>query len=156
MRKNILLIIGILFLNISFGQEIDIKFNLLGYKFVQNGEKLSWKELVKATESNYKANLLIKKAKKHNTISTISALLGGGLTGIPLGQSINDKNPDWILAYIGTGITIVGIPFYFSGYNKVKEGVDKYNLSLKHTSNKFKPEFKVFTNGNGIGLLMSF
>lgn len=156
MRKNIFLIIGILFLNVSFGQEIDMKLNPLGYKFVQNGEKLNWKKLEKATKPNYEANLLIKKAKKHNTVSKISALFGGVLIGVPIGQSINDRNPDWILAYIGTGIAIAGIPFSFSAFNKVNEGVDKYNLSLKPTSYKFNPELKIFTNGNGIGLLMNF
>ena len=134
-----------------------MKLNLFGYKFVQNGEKLNWKELVKATESNYEANLLIKKAKTHNTISTIAALVGGGLIGIPLGQSTTDREPNWTLAYIGGGIAVVGIPFSFSGFNKVNEGIDKYNLSLKSTSSfEFRPEFKIIANGNGIGFSMNF
>ncbi len=157
MKKFIILFIGILFLNSSFGQEIEMKFNLLGYKFVQNEEKLNWKELVKATESNTEANLLIKTAKSHNTISTITALIGGGLIGIPIGQSITDRDPNWTLAYIGGGIAVIGIPFSFSAINKSNIGVDKYNLSLKSTSMfEVIPEFKIIANGNGIGLSMYF
>jgi len=157
MKKIIILIIGIFLINTSFGQEIEMKLNLLGYKFVQNGQKLNWKELVNATESNLEANLLIKKAKSHNTISNILAFVGGGLTGIPIGQSINDRKPNWTLAYIGGGIAVIGIPFSFGAFNNVNKGVDKYNLSLKSASSlEFKPEFKIIANGNGIGLSMNF
>ncbi len=157
MKKTIILIIGIFFINPSFGQEIEMKLNLLGYKFVQNGQKINWKELVNATESNSEANLLIKKAKSHNTISNILAFAGGGLIGIPIGQSMSDREPNWTLAYIGGGIAVIGIPFTFSALNKANKGVDKYNLSLKSASSfEFKPEFEIIANVNGIGLSMNF
>ena len=157
MKKLIILIIGIFFLNASFAQEIEMKLNLLGYKFVQDGEKLNWKGLVKATESNTEVNLLIKKAKSQNTISTIAGLVGGGLIGIPIGQSTTPREPNWTLAYIGGGIMAIGIPFSFSAINNANKGVDKYNLSLRSTSTfEFKPEFNIIANGNGIGLSMNF
>ncbi|MEL6916389.1 MAG: hypothetical protein AAFO99_01535, partial [Bacteroidota bacterium] len=73
MKKIIFSVIAFFFLNTAFGQEIEMKLNLLGYKFIQNGEKLTWKQLVHATESDVEANLLIKKAKSHNTISNVLA-----------------------------------------------------------------------------------
>ncbi len=82
MRKLILLLFGIFFLNSSFGQEIEMKLNLLGYKFVQNGERLNWHELAAATASYPEANLLIKKAKTQKNIAQIITIIGGGLTGI--------------------------------------------------------------------------
>lgn len=149
--------IGLFFLNSLFAQEIEMKLNFFGYNFVQNGEKLNWKELVKATESNIEANLLVKKAKSHNTISTISAIVGGGLIGIPLGQSKTDRNPNWTFAYIGGGIVAIGIPFSFSAFNNVNKGVEKYNLAFKSASSfEFKPEFKIVANANGFGLPMNF
>ena len=145
------------FLNISFAQEIEMKLNPFGYKFVQNGQKLNWKELVGATDSNIDANQLIKKAKNQRTISTILGLVGGGLIGISLTQSRSDEDPNWTLAYIGGGIAVVGIPFSFGAFNNVNKGIDAYNLSLKSNSAfRFKPEFKVIANGNGIGLSMNF
>lgn len=131
--------------------------NLMGYRFEQNGQKLTWKELVNATESNIDANELIKKARTHNTISNVLASTGGVLIGIPIGQSISDRDPNWTLAYIGAGIAVIGIPFTFSAFNKTNEGVDKYNLSLKSTSSfKFEPEFRIISNSNGVGLSMNF
>ncbi|WP_435138260.1 hypothetical protein [Formosa sp. A9] len=157
MKKIIIVIIGFFFLNFSFGQEIEMKLIFFGYKFIQNGQKLNWKALDNATESNLEANLLIKKAKTHKTISNILSFAGGALIGIPIGQSISDQDPNWTLAYIGGGIIGIGIPFSLSAFNKANEGVDKYNLSLKSaTAFEFKPEFKVMANGNGIRLSMVF
>lgn len=119
-------------------------------------EKLSWSELVSATESNLEANLLIKKAKSQETVSNILSYVGGTLIGISVGQAIGNDNPNWTFAYVGGGISVIGIPFAFSAFNKVNEGVDKYNLSLKSLSFEFKPEFKIIANGNGIGLSMNF
>lgn len=150
-------IFTILFLNVSNAQEIEMKINLMGYNFIQEGEKLSWSELLNATTSNKEAYQLIKKAKSQNTLSTITSIIGGVLVGIPLGQSRTEKDPNWTLAYIGGGITIVGIPLSFSAFNNVNKGVDMYNLSLKSASRyQFKPEFKIVASGNGIGLSMNF
>ncbi|MDO1512391.1 hypothetical protein Q2T41_06970 [Maribacter confluentis] len=51
MKNSIILTIGILFVNISIGQEIELKLNILGCPFVQNGENPNWFELIKATAS---------------------------------------------------------------------------------------------------------
>ena len=155
MKKSILILIAFLFLSSSYGQEIEMKLNLLGYKFTQNDERLSWKELVKATESNYEANLLIKKARTNRTVYTITQFIGGFLIGIPIGQSISDQDPNWTLAYIGGGISLASIPFAFSTFNNANQGVDKYNLGLKSASH-FNPEFKLFATGNGLGISMNF
>ena len=157
MKKMFILIIALFFLHSLLAQEIEMKLNLFGYNFVQNGEKLKWKELVKATESNIDASLLIKKAKSHNSISTFAAIVGGGLVGIPLGQSTTDRDPNWTFAYIGGGLIAIGIPFSLSAFNNVNKGVDKYNLALKSASSfEFKPKFKIVASGNGFGLSMNF
>lgn len=156
MKKLIILFFGILCTNVTIGQEIEMKLNLFGYKFIQNEERLSWKELVEVTESNIEANLLIKKAKSQNTISNVLAFVGGGLIGIPLGQSLNDRDPNWSLAYIGGGIALIGVPLTFSAFNKVNKGIDDYNLSVNSNAFRFKPEFRIIASDNGIGLSMNF
>lgn len=156
MKKLFLTIIGFLFINTLLGQEIEMGINLLGYKFEQNSRRLSWKELVNETQTNIEANLLIKKAKSQNTLSNILAFAGGGLIGVPLGQSSTDRKPNWTLAYIGGGITIIGIPIAISASRNAKKGIDLYNSSMNSTSIYFEPEFKIIANGNGIGLSMKF
>ncbi|WP_340066006.1 hypothetical protein [Ascidiimonas aurantiaca] len=134
-----------------------MRLTFFGYKFIQNEERLTWNQLATATEANREANLLIKKAKTQNTVSSVLAMVGGGLIGIPIGQSIADVDPNWTLAYIGGGIAVISFPFSLSAFNNVNKGIDKYNLSLKHTSTSaFSPEFRVIANRNGIGLSMNF
>ena len=156
MKKIFFTLIGLLIFNVSFGQEIKIGTNLFGYKFEQNNNRLSWKEVIKKTESNIEANLLIKKAKSQNTISSILAFAGGGLIGIPLGQSISNKDPNWTLAYIGGGIAVIGIPIAIKASKNIRKGVELYNSSLKSTTSHFQPEYTIIVNGNGIGLAMHF
>lgn len=157
MRKIILPILAFLFINLSFGQEIKMGINLLGYKFEQNGKRLSWKELESETKSNIEANILIKKAKSQNLISNILAFSSGGLIGIPIGQSITDREPNWNLAYLGGGLVMIGIPIAIMASKNVKKGIELYNSSLNSTSlYKFKPEFKLIANDNGIGLEINF
>ncbi len=160
MKKLFLLTIALFLMNTSFAQnqakEIDMKVNFWGLKFIQDDKSLSWKELVNATESNYDANLLIKKARTHNTISDITGLIGGGLIGFPIGQSISDGDANWTLAYIGGGIALISIPFSFSAFNKVNKGIDDYNRSLNSNAYRFQPEFELVANGNGIGFIMRF
>uniref|UniRef100_UPI00404AB962 hypothetical protein n=1 Tax=Gelidibacter sp. TaxID=2018083 RepID=UPI00404AB962 len=156
MKPFILSIIAFFFVSLSYSQQIDLKVDLFGYKFKQNGERLSWSELVTATESHKEANMLIKKAKTNHTVSGILSTVGGVLIGIPIGQSISDKDPNWTLAYIGGGIAVVSIPFTLSAFNKVNEGVDAYNLSLQSTTSNFKPQFNIIATTNGLGLSMNF
>ena len=85
---------------------IDMKVNLLGYRFFQDGERLTWRELEAATVAVEEANQLIKRAKSQRTISNVLAFVGGGLIGIPLGQQSADRDPTWELAYIGGAIAV--------------------------------------------------
>lgn len=157
MKVTFTFLLGFLFFSSCFSQQIEMKLNLLGYEFTQNGERLNWKQLVEATESNLDVNELLKIARSHNTIANVTAGIGGILIGVPLGQSWSDVDPNWTLAYIGGGIALISFPFTFSAFNKVNKGIDDYNLSLKSTSTvRNNTEFKFMINGNGIGLQMTF
>lgn len=147
-----------LFVQIISSQEIEMTYGLLGYHFEQNDEKIKLKEVIKATESNPEANLMIKKGRKNKTVADVLSFVSGGLIGIPLGQSIAGGDPNWTLAYIGGGIALVAIPFTLRSLNKINKGVDKYNLSLKTASLKpsFEPEFHLITSSNGLGITMRF
>lgn len=156
--KNILLSFALLvFSLISNAQEIEMKLSLTGYKFTKNEEHLTWKELLNTTESNVEAYNFIKKAKTNNTVSSVISFAGGFLIGIPIGQSIGKDDPNWNLAYVGGGLAVVSLPFALRALSSAKNGVVTYNESLKSTyHNQFKPEFKITTSGNGLGLRMNF
>jgi len=159
MNKTIVTLFILLLSNTITGQEkIDMNLSIWGFQFKQGDEKLKPKDLDKITEKNIEANLLIKKARRQNTITTILDVTGGALIGIPLGQSIfNEADPNWTLAYIGGGLVGISIPFSISSANNFIKGVDTYNASLNKMSySNYSPELKVLANGNGIGLSISF
>jgi hypothetical protein len=160
MKKIVLLTLAVLFVTTASqaqDQEIEMKVNFWGYKFMKEGERLNWKELEEATTAVENANLLIKKARGQHTTSIIMAVVGGGMIGWNLGQARNEDDPNYTLAYVGGGIAAVGMGFSISSFNKVNKGVDLYNLAVNKTAQyQFQPEFLLLSNGNGIGLSMRF
>ena len=160
MKKIVVLAFMSLFINTittAQNQEIEMKLNFLGYKFLKDGERLKWKELDQATAKVEDANLLIKKARTQRTVSNVSAFVGGFLIGIPIGQESADREPTWELAYIGGAISLVSLHLSFRAFNNVNKGIDSYNLAVNKTAQyQFQPEFHVLVNGNGIGLAMGF
>lgn len=165
MKKIILLIICIVFVCLNLkaqdtvpsNQEIEMKIKLLGYRFYKDGERLTWKELVTATESVETANKLIKRAKSQRFISNSLAFTGGFLIGIPIGQKSNDLEPKWEFAYLGGAIALVGLHLSFRTFNNVNDGIDTYNIAVNKTAMyRFQPEFHLVGNQNGLGLAMRF
>lgn len=166
MKKSILALCLFCFaLSCSFGQnqestiepEIEMKASLLGYRFFKDGQRLTWKKLVKTTEAVEEANQLIKKARTQNLIASISAVVGGAMIGFPIGQKSNDYEPMWELAYIGGAILIAGFPFAIKAFNNVSKGIDNYNIAASpSTGYRFQPEMFVINNQNGIGLSLRF
>lgn len=158
MQKTIVILIFTL-ATITFcnGQKIEIEEVFAGYKFTQNGNQMTMKDLVKTMESNKQAFYLIKKAQSNETLASIIGFIGGGLIGWPIGTAIGGGDANWALAGIGVGFIAVAIPISSSANKKAKEAVELYNSSLNSTSfYKFKPEFEVIATGNGIGLSMIF
>ena len=136
--------------------EIELKVTLLGYRFFQNDERLTWRELEDATESVQEANALIRKAKTQNRLSSIFAFTGGGLLGIPLGQQLADRDPNWELAYVSGAALIVSLHLSFRAFNNANKGVDLYNLETAKTASWFNPEFRLVASSNRFGLAMRF
>lgn len=135
-------------------QNIEMRKTIWGYKFTQNGEKLSMAETTKKMESNKNAFELMKKAKTNNLLAEILCDAGGACIGYSIGTAIADGNPNWTLAGIGAGLIAIGIPISLRVHKNVNQAIDLYNLGLNMTS--YKPEFEIIANGNGIGMTMNF
>ena len=138
-------------------QEIEMKINFWGYRFIKDGERLNWKELEEATTAVENANLLIKQARNRRTTSIIMSVIGGGLLGYSIGQNGTKDDPDYTLAYVGGAISAASLGYSISTFNKVNKGVDMYNLAINKTAHyQFQPELYLSTNSNGIGLSLRF
>ncbi len=158
MKRTILtFIFALATMNFCNAQKIKMEKVFGGYKYSQNGNQMTMKDLVKTMKPNKQAFDLIKKAQSNNTIASIIGFAGGGLIGWPIGTAIGGGDANWTLAGIGAGLVAIGIPISSNANKKAKQAIELYNSSLDSTSfYKFKPEFKVIANGNGIGLSMNF
>ena len=158
MKKTILtLIFALATMTFCNAQKIEMEKIFGGYKYTQNGNHMTMRDLVKTMESNKQAFDLIKKAQSNNTLASIIGFAGGGLIGWPIGTAIGGGDANWTLAGIGAGLVAIGIPISLSANKKAKQAVELYNSSLNSTSfYEFKPEFKAIANRNGFGLSINF
>ncbi len=160
MKKHTLILIGILILNVSqiFAQSqtdsIQIK-KSLGTIFIQNGKKLTPKQLLVITKVNQEAYKEMKVAKSNYDLGSVLGFAGGFLVGWTLGTAVGGGEPNWTLAGIGAGLIIVSIPFSTSYSKHAKNAVRIYNNGLDHTGLR-KIYFNLGLTCNRIGIKMSF
>jgi hypothetical protein len=65
----------------------------------------------------------------------ILAGIGGALVGYPVGQSIGgEEDVTWELAYVGGGLTVLGVILSVMAENSYKKAVNCYNSHLENTS----------------------
>lgn len=156
-RTILILLMTVTGLNLCSSQNIEAEKVFGGYKFTQNGNKMTMGDLVKTMEPNEQAYDLMKKARSNNIIASVIGFAGGGLIGWPIGAALGGGEPNWALAGIGAGLVVVSIPISSSASKKAKQAVDLYNASLNSTSmNGLRTDFEFIANGNGIGISMTF
>lgn len=156
-KTFITLIFAISAITFCHAQKIEATKVFGGYKYTQNGTKMTMKDLVQTMKADAKSYQLIKKAQSDNTIASIIGFAGGALVGWPVGAAIGGGDPNWTLAAIGAGLIVVAIPIGSGANKKANLAVETYNKSLGITSfNEIKPKFNLILNGNGIGLSVNF
>ncbi|WBL25276.1 hypothetical protein [Zunongwangia sp. HGR-M22] len=156
MKKIIILAMFITSLNLSHAQKIEYEKVFGSYKFTQNENTLSLRDLTAITEDIPEAQDLIRKAKTTTVFTSILSVAGGGLIGWPLGEAIGGGDPNWALAGIGAGLVAVAIPLSSSASKKAKQAVDLYNNSLERQTNNFTTELNILASGSGLGLSLRF
>ncbi len=157
MKKLFLTIILCLvaFSNIN-AQKIEMKKSFGTNMYLQDGKRLTLKQLTELMKNNKEALTLIKKAKTNNTWSMVLGGAGGFLVGFPIGTAIGGGDAKWELAAVGAGLILASIPLN-SAYNKhSKKAVDLYNNEMSSSAYRFKPEFNFNIKGNGLGISMRF
>lgn len=158
MKKIFLIIlVAITSYAFSYAQAIDSEKVFGGYKFSQNGEKMSFRDLERTMEANESAHQLINYARSRNMLASVISFAGGGLIGWPIGSYLGGGDPNWALAGIGIGLVVVSIPISSSAGKKAKRAVDIYNDSLEETSfHAPKPRYNFIVNGSRVGFLVTF
>ena len=159
MRKITYLLIGMLFLDCGIlkaqeQNEIEIKQNL-GVMFLQNGKKLTPKQLVEITKVNPEAYQEMKIAKSNHDIGSIFSFAGGFMLGWTLGSVLTDEEPNIAIAGVGAGLLIISIPFSTSYSKHAKNAVGIYNNGLTQSGMR-KLDFDLGFTASGIGITVNF
>lgn len=123
----------------------------LGTVYTQNGNTLTFKHLMEISKVNDEAYSFMKQARTNNNAAMVFSLAGGFLVGYPLGTALAGGDPNWVMAGIGAGLIIVGIPFSIGASKNAKIAVEIYNSGLvKPEARRINCNFGVTNNGIGI------
>ncbi len=154
MKKVLLTLVMITALwTTSEAQTIDSRKIMGGYQFSQNGNVLSFRQLVRVMEPNRQAYPIIKKARTNNTIASIIGFAGGGAIGYSLGSVIGGGKANWPLFGVGVGLIGIGIPISINARNQAVQAVQLYNSTAGVGSAR---EMEIFSDGNRLGLRLRF
>ena len=154
MKKRVLIFMLTL-LSISFvnAQKIEIDKGFRGYRYSQNGNYMSMKDLQNAVVDTSEALKLVTKAKSNFIYSTIFNLSGGFLIGYPLGQAISGKDVNWTMAGIGAGLAAIGITIHSGATKNIRQAVELHNETQISIT---VYELGIIGNANGIGMSVNF
>lgn len=157
--KNILTL-GLLFLMTYcfYGQNISDTIetkNALGVIFLQNGKKLTPRNLLEISSSNAESYKEMKIAKSNYDVGSVFGFAGGFMVGWPIGTAIGGGEPNWTLAVVGAGLIVISIPFSTAYSKHARKAVEIYNNGLKQTGSS-TVEFRLGLTFNGVGLKINF
>ncbi len=156
MKKTILFISFIITsLTCSYAQTIEILPSFNGYKYLQNEERKSMRDLVTIMRHNSEALLLIKSARRNTIISNSISGAGGVLIGYTVVSTFLGDQPDFTIVGIGIGLALVTIPITLKANRKAKSAIAYYNSSTRITSSHYK-KLNIAIKGNGLGITFSF
>ena len=161
MKMNKLFCIGLFLLTIAFQsraqqQSTPIEVNKgFSTNFIQNGKKLTPKQLLEITKVSPKAYQVMQKAKTNNDWASVIGFIGGGFIGWPCGTALAGGDPEWALAGIGAGLIAVSIPFSAAYIKHTKNAVNIYNKDLPQPELS-QAKFDFGLTPNGIGVRLTF
>lgn len=127
-----------------------------GYKLYLGTEKLDKDGVQIAFADNPDLFFQYKKAKANKTWAYIVSIIG---TGVGLGVTALDLSSEGATA-IGGGIMTIslasGIILGIRGRHQMKKVANQYNTLNQRTSYKANTQLSIVTNGNGLGLRLTF
>ena len=149
-KSSLPIFLLLLAFNICSAQMIEIEHGAGGYKYFQNGEKQSLKDLTKIMESDSLEYANITRARSWHTLSALTAGAGSILVIISI---IKGTNESFAYAAVGVGMIAFVIPFSIIGNRRTRSAVDLYNLKYKSFGmTESKSFFTLGATANGLGI----
>jgi outer membrane lipoprotein SlyB len=162
MMKKIVLLCGFMAVCIGnhlFGQTptglIESRKLAMGELYYLGNERLTMRRLSEITIHNPLAHREIKLARTCNVFGAILGAAGGACIGYPLGTLIGGGQPNWVIAGVGAGFLLIGLPIAIAGDRHVAKGVALYNQGIQEAS-VTTVHLQLVFNPTGIGVVMRF
>jgi outer membrane lipoprotein SlyB len=155
MKKTLIIALFVLVAQLVAAQTIEKQKVMGGYKYLQDGKKLSLSKVGSLLESNPEAYTLFQSGKTQNGFASVLGGIGGALIGWPIGSAIGGGKPNWTLAGIGAAIAVIALPLGSSATKKMNRAVDIYNGKAK-TGAISKPDLNLLVKANGLGIAWQF
>ncbi|OAQ37955.1 hypothetical protein A5893_16425 [Pedobacter psychrophilus] len=162
MKKQLLIIFGILLFSINFAKAqtikdtIQIRKSTFGTIYLKDGKSLNTgrklHKLIKSNPENYSEITIIKT-------NWVFATIFGGAAGYIYGNQYATRyrrsSPDWVSLSAATALFGLSIPFEIGRAKHIKKAVLIYNKGLMETS-KNKTLYNFGISNNGIGVKIAF
>lgn len=126
------------------------------YVFYQDGQRLSFAQVVDAVGSVEAATSQIKSAKSNNGIASVLGFAGGFCVGWPLGTALGGGEPNWALAAVGAGLIVVAMPISNRAMAQAKSAIDIYNGRMPKQSFWQKKSLDLMMKDHQVGLRLRF
>lgn len=109
---------------------IEVRKSFWGTTFRHNGKTLRPRDLLDITVADPKAYEEMRIAKRNYDVGYAFNFAGGFFLGWPLGTAVGGGEPEWGLAGVGFGLTMVSIPFYQAFVKHTTKAVRIYNAGV--------------------------
>ncbi len=127
-----------------------------GYKFYQNGEKLTGKMMQEIMVDNSEAFLMMKNARANSIVSGALGFTGGFLIGWSVGSASALGYQNWYLVGAGAAMLFISFPLSISSTKHVREAVDIYNSELTILRRQEGIQINFGIQDYGIGFALKF
>lgn len=127
-------------------------------KYIYQGQEIKSAGQLKPIVADYPdAAAEAGKAETYAGLAYVSALVGGGLIGWPVGEAIADKeDPKWVLAGAGAGLVLVAVLCGVSSNTHFENSVELYNGHTTAASRSGLGRFQLAIGLDRVSLIVRF
>lgn len=126
-----------------------------GYSYYYNGKLISANDVFSLVEKFPENKKYLRRTKNFDFLAMMLSSTGASLLGWYVGVWLAGADPDWKLAAVGGGLTLISIPILRAGNKNLNKAINIYNLE-NVISHKPTTEISISGQQNGLALVIHF